>query len=168
MRTESLHAGGAGARFTLVVFLLDGRRYGLVLAATERVLPMVAVSPLPGAPDVVLGVIDLHGEVVPVFDLRRRLALPAVDYGPAARLVIARTTRRRVAVAVDDVPGVVEVVGDSIIDPDAVVPGIGHVAGIAALADGILLIHDLDSFLSIDEERQLSNSLNQEAREALE
>lgn len=44
----------------LVVFSIEGQRYALPLNDVERVLPMVAVSPLPQAPAVVLGVINLH------------------------------------------------------------------------------------------------------------
>lgn len=44
----------------LVVFGIEGERDGLALHTVERVLPMVAVSPLPNSPAVVLGVINLH------------------------------------------------------------------------------------------------------------
>lgn len=166
--SRELDPGAAGARLRLVVFVLDGQRYGLDLATTERVLAMVAVSPLPNTPAVVLGAINLHGEVVPVFDLRRRLGLPAASYGPAARLVVARTTRRTVAVAVDDVAGVTEVAADAVVPSHAVAPGTGHVSGIAPLPDGLLLVHDLDTFLSVDEERQLSGSLARSGHDARE
>lgn len=148
----------------LAVFSLDGQRYGLPLPVTERALPMVAISPLPGCPEVVLGAINLHGDVVPVLDVRRRLGLPEAEYGPAARLLIARTARRVVALPVDDVHGVAEVPAESVLPPETVVPGIEHLSGVAALADGLLLIHDLDLFFSIEEERQLAESLGEEGR----
>lgn len=147
---------------SLVLFSLDGQRYGLPLAAIERVLPMVSVSPLPGCPNAVLGAVNVHGDVIPVLDIRRRLGLHAGDYGPAARLLVARTKHRVVALPVDDVSGVAEVPLGSVVPPDAVFPGIGQVSGIAALADGLLLIHDLDTFLSIEEERQMAEALGEE------
>src|SRR5262245_21471826 len=61
----------------LFVFRLAEQHYALPLLTVERVLPMVAVSPLPQAPSLTLGVINLHGLVVPVLDLRRRFGLPA-------------------------------------------------------------------------------------------
>ena len=42
------------SRLSLVVFVIDGQRYALGLGAVERVLPMVAVSPLPRAPAITL------------------------------------------------------------------------------------------------------------------
>ncbi len=145
----------------LVVFSIEGQRYALPLSAAERVLPMVAVSPLPQAPAVALGVVNLHGKIVPVLDIRRRFDLPPRDYGLSAHLLLARTSQRALALPVDEVLGVQEVAADAVTPPDAVLPGIGHVAGIVTLADGLLFIHDLDAFLSLDEERHLTAALEE-------
>lgn len=145
----------------LVVFTIEAQRYALPLPATERILPMVAVSPLPKAPDVALGVINLHGTVIPVLDIRRRFGLPPRNYGPSAHLVVARTIRRTVALPVDEVLGVREVPAEAVAEPERVLPGIGHVAGIAALEDGLLFIQDLDAFLSLDEEHVLTEALQE-------
>jgi purine-binding chemotaxis protein CheW len=152
----------AGSRVRVVAFALDGDRYGLPLDAVERVLPMVAVSPLPGAPEAVLGAINVHGVVVPVLDIRRRLGLPAGDLGPSARLLVARAGLRTVALPADDIAGVVDVREDSIVPPESVLSGIEHVAGVAVLVDGLLLIHDPETFFSLDEERQLAEALGEE------
>lgn len=154
------HAGG---RQQLVVFLLDERRHALALHSVERVLPMVAVSPLPEAPPVALGVINVHGAVVPVFDVRARFALPPREYGLDARLLLVRTARRRLALAADQVLGVAEITTEGSTHADAVVPGSRGLAGIVALPDGLVFIHDLDALLSVDEEHQLTRALETSA-----
>jgi purine-binding chemotaxis protein CheW len=143
----------------LVVFVIEGQRYALPLSAAERVLPMVAVSPLPKAPTIALGVINLHGQVIPVVDIRRRFNLPPHDYGLDAHLLVARTSRRTLAVPVDQVLGVTEVPPEHLTASEAVLPGIGHVTGIVTLVDGLLFLHDLDAFLSLDEEHRLAEAL---------
>ena len=148
----------------LVLFVLEGQRYGLPLETVERVLPMVAVSPLTKAPAIALGVINVHGRIVPVVDVRRRLGLPAREHEVTAHLLVARTIRRTLALTVDAVLGVTEVVADRVTAPDRILPGIGHVAGIAALPDGLLYIHDLDRFLSLDEEQELTEALEEKER----
>lgn len=152
----------AGSRLRLVAFSLNGERFGINLAAADRVLPMVAISPLPGAPDVVLGAINVHGDVIPVLDVRRRLGLPAGELGPSAQLLVARTGRRIVALPADGVAGVVDVAAHSVVPPESVQSGIEHVAGVVALSDGLLLVHDLETFFSSDEERQLVEALEKE------
>lgn len=158
MEREAKASVSAGTPLRLVVFLIDGTRYALALSIVERVLPMVAVTPVPGAPSVILGAINLGGHVVVVADLRRRLDLPPRDWGPAAHLLMGRTARRTLAVPIDDVLGVSEVAPEEV-TPGAVFARPRHVAGIVALADGLLFIHDLDAFLSLDEEQQLDESL---------
>ncbi len=143
----------------LVVFTIDGQRYGLPLPRVERVLPNLALSPLPKAPDVVLGAFNLHGKILPVLDIRRRFHLPRRDYAVTSHLVIARMARRVVALPADEALGVMEVSAQAIEPPGSVVPGIGHVAGIVALPDGLLIIQDLDAFFSLDEERRLAEAL---------
>lgn len=145
-----------------VIFTLDGIRHGLPLAAAERVLPMVAVTPLPGAPDVVLGMIGLHGEPIPVVDVRRRLGLAPREYGAAAHILIASTPRRTVSIPVDEVLGIESIDSAAVAEADSVVPGLGPVAGIASLPDGLVLIHDLDAFLSLEDERALAQALTAE------
>jgi purine-binding chemotaxis protein CheW len=143
----------------LVVFTIEGQRYALPLAAVSRVLPMVAVSPLPKAPAAALGVINLHGQAIPVLDLRRRFGFPLRAYSLTAHLLVARTSRRTLALPVDEVLGVLDVSDTAVIPIDTVLPGIAHVAGIVALADGLLFIHDLDACLSLDEEQRLAAAL---------
>jgi purine-binding chemotaxis protein CheW len=135
----------------LVAFEIDGRRWALELGTVERVLAMVAIGELPRAPDGVVGAVNVHGEVVPVLDLGARFGLEARERGPEAQLVLARTATRRVAVPVDQALGVLEA--------DVIAEAAPPVAGVAALEDGLLVIHDLEAFLSAEQEAQLADAL---------
>ena len=66
-------AGAVPAVDDLVVFRVGGHAYGIPVRAVVEVTRMVALSPLPDAPDWVAGVLDLRGLPVPVVDLARRL-----------------------------------------------------------------------------------------------
>lgn len=159
-----MNESGNGSVLSLVVFGLTGQRYALHLRTVERVLPMAEVSPLPKAPPITLGVINFHGTVIPILDIQRRFGFPPRDYGLTAHLLVARTSRRMLAVPVDEVLEVREVAADAVTSSDTVLPGIGHVAGIVALADGLLFIHDLETFLSLDEEQRLTEALEEQER----
>lgn len=145
--------------YPLVVFRTENQPFALRLSVVERVLPMVAVSPLPGGPEIVLGAINLHGRVVPVLDFRRRLALPECKYGPEAHVLVARALQRMLALPVDEVAGVIRVGAETVTAPDEVAPGLALVRGVAPLDDEILVIHDLDAFLSSEEEVALDRAL---------
>ncbi len=147
----------------LVVFTLDARNYALPLTRVKRVVRMVEVTPLPKAPEIVLGVIDLEGTIIPVMSMRKRFGVPEPETSLSDQLIVADTATRRVALLVNSVTGVVERTPEEVTDAGKVVPGAQYVAGMARLEDGILFIHDLDRFLSKKEERQLEGLLGQAA-----
>ena len=61
---------------SIVVFFIDGYRYGIPLEMVERVAPVVEVTPIPDAPDAVMGIINVRGSVMPVLNLRKKLRMP--------------------------------------------------------------------------------------------
>src|SRR3984885_15961558 len=89
----------------LVVFALNRQQYALRLAGVCQVLRMVEVAPLPKAPKIVLGVLSLHGVVVPVLSMRRRVGLTEVEASLTDKLIVADTASRRVVLVVDAVTG---------------------------------------------------------------
>lgn len=146
----------------LVVFRLDAQRYALALSAVERIVRAVEVTPLPRGPDIVLGVIDVAGRVLPVLNLRRRFGLPEKEIDPESQFLIARTSRRTVVLVVDAAQEVIARVDTDIVDSERIVPGLNHVHGVAKLDDGLVLIHDLEKFLSLDEAQALDETLKTE------
>ena len=148
----------------LVLFALDDQRFALALSSVERVVRVVDVTPLPSAPPIVLGVINVMGDVVPVYDLRRRFHLPEREIDLADQLMIATTSRQTVALLVDLVSGVLEVAEDEIASAEKILPEIEYVHGVVKLPDGLVLIHDLDRFLSPEEERRLDQALQSDSR----
>lgn len=143
----------------LLAFRLDGQRHAVPLAAVERVVSAVEVTPLPGAPPAVLGFIDAGGAVMPVFCLRRRLQLSQRDIIPADQFLIVRAGRRLVALVIDEAQGLVDCDGAAVEQADMAVVGQSQVQGLLKLADGLLLIHDLSRFLSLPEERALEQAM---------
>lgn len=142
-----------------VVVLLDGQRYALPLRAVNRIVGAVEVAPLPGAPTMVLGAIDMEGIVLPVFCMRRRLGLAHVEVTPHHQFLIARTPSRWVALMIDAAHGVIDCGPSDIIGMDEAVPGLEQFRGLARLDDGLVLIHDLENFLSLEEARCLDDAL---------
>jgi purine-binding chemotaxis protein CheW len=120
---------------------------------------MVAITPLPNAPEVVMGVITVEGRTIPALSLRRRFRLPERAPGLSDHFLIAHTGRRRVALWVDAVSGIVERPREQIVSADAVLPGLGQIEGVIALADGVVLIHDVNQCLSLGEEQRLTEAL---------
>lgn len=149
----------------LVTFSLGDQRYALALGVVDRIVRAVEITPLPEAPTIVLGIVNLQGRIIPVVDVRRRFGLPPRDITPRDQMIIARTRRRTIALVVDSTT---EVLDDSEHEPvpaSEVLPELELVDGVVVLDDGLVLIHDLDSFLSLDEEAQLDRGLEKRPQE---
>lgn len=147
----------------LVLFALGDQRYGLPLSAVDRIVRIVDITPLPKAPDIVLGAVNVRGRVVPVVNVRRRFGLPEREIALSDRLIVAHTARRPVALVVDAVAGgVLEYSAQDASEAREVLPGLDHLEGVVKLEDGLLLIHDLGRFLSLEEEADLDRAMERD------
>ncbi len=143
----------------LVVFTLGDRRYGLYLSAVDRVVRAVDTTPLPQAPDIVLGVVNVQGRVIPVINMRRRFRLPERETVLTDQMVIAHTARRPVALMADAVSAVLEYPEEDIIEAQSILADAEYIEGVVRLSDGLILIHNLDTFLSLEEETLLDHAM---------
>jgi len=142
----------------LVVLTLDEQRLALPLAAVDRIVRAVEVTPLPGAPAVVLGVINVQGAVLPVINLRRRCRLPEREMETTDMLVIAHTARRSVALLVDQAD-VMEFPAESLTPAEQIVPGIHGVHDVLKHEDGLVLLYDPQALLLLEEDIALTSAM---------
>ncbi|MFN3652129.1 MAG: chemotaxis protein CheW [Armatimonadota bacterium] len=147
----------------IILCRVEGEPYGLPLATVERVLPMVELRRLPSAPVFLAGVIDYHGEVVPVVDLRVRFGLASRAPEVTQRLLLLQTSRRKLALLVDAVEGLRELPGERVVAPEALDTGLRGVAGVAALEDGVVIVQDVEALLSSEEERAVQQAIDRAA-----
>ena len=143
----------------LLIFKLDEQSYALRLSAVERIIRAAAVTALPQKPDVVLGVISVHGHIIPVVDIRKRFRLPEREMQLSDQFILARTARRTLALLADSAVGVAELSEEDVVEAENIVPDLGYIEGAVRIKGEIALIHDLDRFLFPDEEKVLDMSL---------
>ena len=143
----------------LVAFTLDDRRFALPLSQVERVVNAVEITLLPKAPEIVIGVVNVRGRIIPVVDIRKRFRLPKREMNLNDKLILSQTSKRSVGIMVDSVAGVIEYPKQEVIIPEKILPGIEYVEGVVKLEDGLTLIHNIDSFLSLEEEKTLDEAM---------
>ncbi len=147
---------------SLIVFRIGDQDFAVGVAAIERVLRAVEIAPLPEAPRGVRGVINLQGRIVPVFDLGSRFGQPTRDVRASDHLLIAHTHWRTVALLVDAVVGVVPRCEAQVTSAAEILPDLACVSGVMKLAGGLVLVHDVERFLSIEDHAALQLALNLE------
>jgi len=136
-----------------VTFRLDDETYGINVMQVQEVLRMSEIAPVPGAPDYILGIINLRGNVVTVIDTRRRFGLSPKEYDDSTRVVIIETENVIVGMLVDSVAEVVNLRASEI----EVAPNVGneesskYIQGVYSKGESILILVDLNKLLNQEE-----------------
>jgi purine-binding chemotaxis protein CheW len=113
-----------------------------------------------------MGVIDVAGEVLPVLNVRRRFQMPERPVDVTDQFLVATAGKRKVALAIDQAHGLIDAAPEEWVETAAVMPGLEQVQGVLKRDDGLVLIHDLERFLSLEEAAALEAALDPEAADA--
>ena len=148
--TVKMSKGDTDPVLQWVTFKLDGETYGINVMQVQEVLRYTEIAPVPGAPEYVMGIINLRGNVVTVIDTRHRFGLSAVEASENTRVVIIEADQHVVGIMVDAVAEVVYL-NQSEIDN---APNVGNdetskfIQGVCNKNDELLILIDLNNMLS--------------------
>jgi purine-binding chemotaxis protein CheW len=151
--------GGAPAAVgtEVLAFQCAGERYAFNASLVDRVLPMLPLTRIPGAPGFIAGVTMVEGEVLAVVDLRVLLALPLAELSEPAALIVLAGEDNRFAVLADAIDGARSFdsgdLGHCL--PTLADPGRSYLLGVAADRTALLDARRLltDSTLVVDADR---------------
>ena len=141
-----------------VTFRLENEKYGINVMQVQEVLRVTEIAPVPGAPDYVLGIINLRGNVVTVIDTRKRFGLQPKDVDDATRIVIIEADEQVVGILVDSVAEVV----DLRISEIESAPNVGteesakFIQGVASQEGELLIIIDLNRLLTDEQWQEMT------------
>ncbi len=135
----------------LCTFYLDGMLFGIDVDAVQEVLRFQAMTPVPLAPPVVAGLINLRGQIVTALDLRRRLELPERPPELLPANVVLRSSAVGASLLVDAISEVVEVDDETFEPPPETTRGVARelILGAYKLPSQLLLLLDLKKTLEI-------------------
>ncbi|OYX26335.1 MAG: chemotaxis protein CheW [Rhodobacterales bacterium 32-66-7] len=133
------------ADLEFVTFWAGGQSYCLDIARVREIRRWGPITPIPNAPPGVMGVMNLRGSVIPIYDLAARLGLPPATENPRNVIVVAMNGGETVGLLVESVSKIISVVRDSIQD----VPELRldtsrqSITGLISLDDGMTRVVDL-------------------------
>ena len=157
-RAKAIHDGNDQV-LQWVTYRLGEETYGINVMQVQEVLRHTEIAPVPGAPDYVLGIINLRGNVVTVIDTRSRFGLPSADITDNSRIVIIESEHQVVGILVDSVAEVVYLRSSEI---DSA-PNVGteesakFIQGVSNRDGELLILVDLNKLLSDDEWDEISS-----------
>jgi purine-binding chemotaxis protein CheW len=143
----------------VVVFEVGGQVYALPALDVHELIRAVAIVPLPRAPAIVEGIINLRGKIVPVLDIRSRFRLAPRPLHPNDHFIVASAGAHVVAIRADRAVNLIRLDRADVEEAKGLVPGIDYVSWVARLPNNLVLIHDLGTFLSRSESAELQGAL---------
>ncbi len=120
------HTDTTDSRVTLGCFEVAGRIYAMDVTQVREVVRWQTVTPLPNAPELIEGVIDLRGSVVPVVDLGRALGGSGIEASNRARIVVTDVDGLSVGLSVEAAIEVLPVELTALEDPPALATQAGY------------------------------------------
>lgn len=102
----------------VVTFQLGNQTYALPLAPVRQIIEMVTITPLPQVSQIIVGVINFHGELVPVISMRRLLELEEIPLQLHTPIILVNISEHLVGLIVDKVVDVLEKPADQVVDPN--------------------------------------------------
>lgn len=142
-----------------VTFRLENETYGINVMQVQEVLRYTEIAPVPGAPDYVLGIINLRGNVVTVIDTRQRFGLQSADISDNTRIVIIEADKQVIGILVDSVAEVVYLRQSEI----ETAPNVGNdeaakfIQGVCNKNDELLILVDLEKMMTAEEWAELDS-----------
>jgi purine-binding chemotaxis protein CheW len=134
-----------------LLFRVLTRKFALPVSGIRRIVRAVNITDVPGAPATMLGVINVHGEVVPVVNFRKKFGMPRKKVTPDSVIILLSTPGLDLAFVADEVLELTEPSGLQECPAELVVPGQEHeIPGILLCDNDLIMIYDLEEVFHTD------------------
>lgn len=136
-----------------LTFVLNGIDYGIPLKDVESIEIKKDVMKVPTAPSHIIGIIRLHGEIVPVFSLSSRFGVPE---GRIESLVVANVDGMKIGLEVEKVKEIVEVENRQVLPMPSLMNGVKNCfSDVASRQKQLFVLLDVASLVSMEEEQEI-------------
>lgn len=142
-----------------VIFTLGGEEFGLDIMLVNAIEKYTDFTPIPNAPSYIRGIINLRGEVIPVFSLRTKFGLADKEMDDNTKLIITKSNGIFLAYEVDMVKEILEIPAENISDTPVIVKSIqtSYIQCVANINGRMILLLNHDGILSVKEQESIQN-----------
>ncbi|MDR7150084.1 purine-binding chemotaxis protein CheW [Hydrogenophaga palleronii] len=135
------------APLELLEFHLARERYALETRYVRGVHPLKHLTPLPSTPPFILGIVNVRGRIVPVYDIRKFFGPPESGLTDLHRIILVGGNDLELGLLADVGEGVLTIAAQSVQPPPPTFTGIGahYLKGITAER---LVVLDIDRILT--------------------
>ncbi len=134
-----------------VIFKLGVEVFGLDINKVKEIIVYREPTLMPGTSDLIEGIINLRGYVVPIYSLRKKFDFAEMDNTRSTRIVLVEVRDNMIGIIVDSVSEVLMISEDRVEKPSAIIDSsvaVDHIAGIAKMEEGMIIILDLEKVIN--------------------
>jgi purine-binding chemotaxis protein CheW len=145
-----------------LAFTLSQERFAIPLLAVKEVVAMPETTRVPHTPPHFLGIMNLRGQIISVFDLRLKLGLPA-ETGAETSVIICDFAPLCFGVVVNSVDSVMALTSDDIAERPEIESRMNseYITGVTKSADRLVLLLNLAKALNVDDHLAMRHAANQ-------
>jgi len=130
-----------------VVFKLGLEVFGIDINKVKEIIIYQDTTHIPGSGELIEGVINLRGHVIPIFNLRKKFGFPDTEKTRSTRIVVVEANETTVGIEVDGVSEVIMIPGNVIEKPSSMISSgvdAAFIEGIAKMEEKLVIILDLE------------------------
>jgi len=146
-----------------VIFNVGDEEYGLDIMLVNAIEKFINIVKVPNSPSCVKGIINLRGDVIPVYSLRKKFGLPEVQATDRTKLIVTKSKGLMLAYEVDEVKEIVEISGSQISETPAIVrnENTAYIGSVANLSGRMIILLNHDGIITNAEKSSIENMVTE-------
>lgn len=150
------------ANYRPVVFNIGNEKYGVNISDVRGIEKMQEIIRVPNAGRHIKGIINLRGDVIPVFSLRSKFGMGEIEPTLETRLIVVQSGEFLLALQVDSVEEIQNVDVEMVHDAPIIVKNdeTEYVNKVASINGKLIIIVDVINVLSQQERESIKDIIN--------
>lgn len=146
-----------------VIFKLDNEEYGLDIMKVNGIEKYQEVVKIPNSPEYIEGIINLRGEVLPIYSLRKKFALELKEPNDETKIIVVYTNDMKIGFVVDSVAEILNIEEENIEGAPKLVTGVSrkYIKSVAKQDDRMIILIDIDLIVSDEEKIELGEVIDE-------
>lgn len=135
----------------VVIFKIGNEEYGIDIMKVVEIVLHQEIRQVPDTPHYIEGIINLRGEIHPIYNIRTRFKMPDKVADEHTKIIVIRTVERNIGFIVDNVSEILSIADDDVQSAPSIVNTTSegrYIQGVAKQGNRMIVLLDVDKLVS--------------------